>query len=53
MLERMTSTGWREALLWALLAAVVVEFALNIMEERTIWQRLTALEHEVHELKEK
>ena len=41
---------WREAAVLALLAAFLLELVINVLSARTIWHRLTALEHSVQQL---
>jgi hypothetical protein len=43
-------SSWREALLWAVLVALLLEFAINTLARRTVWHRLDALEHRVQQL---
>lgn len=42
--------GWKEAAILALVAALLLEFGINTFSTRTVWHRLTALEHSVQEL---
>lgn len=42
--------GWREAAIWALAAAFILELILNVFASETVWHRLTALEHSVQQL---
>jgi hypothetical protein len=44
---------WREALLWAIVVALLLEFAINTFARRTVWHRLDALEHRVLQLEVK
>lgn len=44
------SKSWREAAVWALAAAFIFEGGCNVFAGRTIWHRLTALEHSVQQL---
>ena len=46
------SEHWRHAAVWAVIAAVLLHITINIMAERTLWHRLTALEHAVHVLQQ-
>lgn len=41
---------WREAAVWALAAAFVLEGGCNVFAGKTIWHRLTALERSVQAL---
>lgn len=41
---------WREAAMLAIVAALSLEFLINLFATRTVWHRLTALEHSVQTL---
>ena len=49
-LPQWLKSGWREAAILALGAAFVLELAINVFAGRTVWHRLTALEHSVQQL---
>ena len=38
---------WRDALIWAVVAAVGIELGCNVISRRTIWQRLDAVEEKI------
>jgi hypothetical protein len=40
----------KEALIWAVVAAVLLEFVMNLFTRQTLWQRLDALEQRVQHL---
>jgi preprotein translocase subunit SecF len=42
--------SWREAAIWALVAALLLEFGINLFFRRTIWHRLEYVEGSVKEL---
>lgn len=41
---------WTELLLWAILAAVLLEFGFNIIRGHSIWQRLDRLEFQMDQI---
>jgi hypothetical protein len=41
---------WRDGVILALLAAFVLEFAINLIEGHTLWQRVKSLEQRVNDL---
>ena len=43
---------WKEALLWAVLVALLLEFGINGFIGKTLWHRMTALERKVKELEQ-
>jgi hypothetical protein len=47
------SGKWREAIVWALLAAVALELGINVVEGKTLWHRVTSLEQRVNALERK
>lgn len=47
------SVKWREAALWAVLAAVLLEFGINLFARQTLWHRMDALENRVKQLEQK
>jgi len=40
----MVKERWKDTLLWAVLAAMLLEFGINFFSERSIWHRISALE---------
>ena len=50
MLAKRLKEGWREAVILAMAAAFLLEFGCNVFAGRTIWHRVTALEHSVQQL---
>lgn len=41
---------WKEAAVWALVAALFLEFGINLFSSRTLWHRLADMEHRVQNL---
>jgi hypothetical protein len=41
---------WKDALLWAIFAAILLEFGFNIMRGHSIWQRLDRLEFQIEQI---
>lgn len=41
---------WSELLLWAILAAILLEFGFNIVRGHSIWQRLDRLEYQMEQI---
>ena len=47
---RTMGSKWREAVLWAIVAAVGLEFVINLVNRKTLWQRIDFLEQRVSHL---
>jgi hypothetical protein len=45
-------TNWREAAIWALIVALVLEFAINLFARRTVWHRISAIEHRLERIED-
>jgi len=41
---------WREAAIWALIAAFLLELGINVMSRNTLWHRVTEMEESVKSL---
>jgi hypothetical protein len=46
-------THWREALLWAILAAMVFQITENWIRGRTLWHRLDSIEERLQTIHDK
>jgi len=46
-------TKWREALIWAVLAAACAEFGLNLFSDNSLWHRMERLEQQVNTLQDR
>jgi len=42
--------AWKDAALWAVVVAVLLEFAVNVFAGRSLWHRVAALEDRVSHL---
>jgi len=40
----------RDAVLWALFAALLIEFGINLVFDRTLWHRMSATETTLQEI---
>ena len=40
----------RDAVLWALFAALLIEFGINLVFDRTLWHRISATETTLQEI---
>jgi hypothetical protein len=38
---------WRDALIWAVIAAVGIEIGCNVISRRTLWQRMDTVEEKI------
>jgi hypothetical protein len=45
-----SKTTWKEALLYAIIVALLLEFAANLLAGKSLWQRIHQLEHRVDSL---
>lgn len=50
MTDDTRKTLWRDALLWAIVAAMLLEFVVNVFEQKTLWQRMDGVEHRIEHL---
>jgi len=41
---------WKDAALWAIVAALLLEFVVNLFARETLWHRMAALEDRVSHL---
>jgi hypothetical protein len=41
---------WRDAAIWAVIAALVLEFGINLFSRQTLWHRIESLEDRVSHL---
>lgn len=44
---------WIVAAWLAVIAAICLEFGLNVLERRTVWHRIDALEHRLQQVEKK
>lgn len=53
MLDKLDiKANWKEAAIWALFAAFILELLINVFAGTTVWHRLTVLEHSVQQLQQ-
>jgi len=41
---------WKEAAIWAVVAALILEFMINTFQRKTVWHRIDYLEYRVDHL---
>lgn len=53
MLDKLDiKASWKEAAVWALAAAFILELLINVFAGTTVWHRLTTLEHSVQQIQQ-
>lgn len=47
MMAVTVKASWKDAAIWALAAAMILELGINLFTRQTVWHRITAIEERV------